>query len=269
MSNKCILCGGENITRMNAAFSPFLIERLLDNRNEQSDFIYCADCNFYFCEYRPTPEEMSNLYTNYRSEEYQKQRQKHEPSYTPEVNYSLGQLDETVQLRKNQLSWVLNTFIDISEIKNVLDYGGDNGQFIPDCLDNSNKFVYEISGVETVNGVKSITSKEELTLHQWDLIMCCHVLEHVSFPLDVINEISSIMPKGCYLYIEVPYEDYIERYNDAMTVLIQEHINIFRPKTFQKIFENNGFLILTNRVVEQSSSQTKSKNISCLIQKIK
>lgn len=269
MSNKCILCGNENVAKRMAGFVPFLVERMFDSQYIESSFVYCPDCDFYFSEYRPTPEQMAKLYANYRGEEYQKQRQKYEPYYTPEFNHAIGNLDEVIKLRKKHLTWTLDTFIDVSELKNVVDYGGDNGQFIPDCLENSNRYVYELSDVDTIPGVKKINSKEELIQHKWDFIMCCHVLEHVSYPMDIISEISSIMTKGSYLYVEVPLEIYVEKFNIGQPVPIHEHINFFRLKTMNQLFKTDEFLILTNKLFEQSSSFGSNKIISCLVQKIK
>lgn len=268
MKNRCVICDNDDITRINAFFVPFLRERMFDNQNIESGFIHCNNCGCYYAEHRPTDEQMSKLYTNYRSEEYQKQRQKSEPYYTPEFNYALGNLEEMIQIRKNHLSKLLSCFTDVSKIKNVLDYGGDNGQFIPESLNNANKYVYEISGVTPIKGVMSINSKDELTKQPWDLIMCCHVLEHVSSPMEIIKEISLIMPKGGYLYIEIPYEEYIEGFSNANPAPIHEHINLFRLKTFEKMFDNNEFIILTNKLYEQSSKLGHGKIISCLVQKL-
>lgn len=251
-ANKCVICGNENLKRIAGYFAPFLIERMFDNEDVKSDVLFCGNCNFYFSEVRPTDEKLSKLYKDYRGEEYQKQRQKYEVEYTPEVNYALGHDEDNIQLRKYRLQDLLKNFMDFSKIKNVLDYGGDNGQCIPDCFKDANRYVYEISGVEPLEGIKSITKKDDLTKYKWDFIMCSHVLEHVSYPLDTLNHILSLVPDNGYLYLEIPYEGYIEERNNENPAHIHEHINFFRPEAFLEIFESSEYNILVNHLMKEA-----------------
>lgn len=106
--------------------------------------------------------------------------------------------------------------------------------------------------------------------------MCSHVLEHVSYPIHIIELLLSLMNAKTFLYIEVPYQNYwkqsfIKRWQHylrkpqllfsrtAQPIFIHEHITMFRKKTFQVMFPSSTFTILY--------LEEESDIISCLIQK--
>lgn len=141
--NKCILCNNSTLTRYPAHFVPFIAERMFKGNPPSTTLLYCPHCDFYYSSYRPTEEEMSRLYAGYRGKEYQKQRQQHEPYYTPACNANLSSPAE-IERRTSHVFTILSTHVDISSIKTVLDFGGDEGQFIPKEL-IADKYVYDIS----------------------------------------------------------------------------------------------------------------------------
>lgn len=151
---QCLLCKNNNIKIQSAEFVPFLIERMFLGRKQQTNFLSCQSCKVRFSSYRPTDKEMARLYSGYRNTEYQKQRQKHEPRYTEELNYNLGNNKEILVFRKKRLLTLLESHIDIHSIENVLDFGGDTGQSIPDIL-GKNKYVYDISNSTIPNCKKN------------------------------------------------------------------------------------------------------------------
>lgn len=287
MKKNCIICGNTYLTEKKAYFVPFLIDRMFEGKNVTTSLVYCKSCDFYYSSYRPTEEQMKKLYSGYRNKEYQQQRYKFEKDYTEEFNYSLGHNINEVNFRKQNLYDILKNNIDIAKIKNILDYGGDEGQFIPDQLIEANKYVYEISDINTVNGVKKISNEIELSKYQYDLIICCHVLEHVPYPMDLINKLVSLMKKGTYLYIEVPYEDYwlvqtvkgiikdkIKRIlmffrlpYSLQSIFIHEHMNMFRERTFKIIFKDKMFNVIYSQIVQEKCTSGISKTIKCLVQK--
>ncbi|MDD5020753.1 MAG: methyltransferase domain-containing protein [Endomicrobiaceae bacterium] len=284
----CIICDHKYLTKIKAYFVPFLVERMFDGQNFSTDLVHCKCCGVYYSSYRPTLEQMEKLYIGYRNDVYQQQRFKFEKEYTEEFNYFLGHNINELNMRKHNLFDIFKNNIDISKIRSVLDFGGDRGQFIPDQLTNINKYVYEISDVNTVNGVKKISKEAELLKYKYDLIMCCHVLEHVSYPMEIINKLINLMKKGNYLYIEVPYEDYWlpktikiwikEQIKKQLIFLglnyplqpipIHEHMNMFRKQTFKKIFKSKKFNIIYLQLNEDKNISGVKKTIRCLVQKL-
>lgn len=230
----CEICGNSVTFSSNAEFVPFLKERMFMNQEKYTMLMHCPKCGMYYSFYRPTEEEHSHLYWNYRDENYQKQRQKYEPEYTEEFNRNLyAPLDEGAGRMREMVKFISDQ-IDFSTCDYVLDFGGDKGQFIPKEFEKANKFVYEISGTDVVDGVQMINSQNELKEYKWDIIFCNMVMEHLSNVKEYFLNMASYMGDGTILYIEVPMERHVE--NSEFTY-IHEHINFFRKRTFYYLAE--------------------------------
>ena len=259
MYDKCIMCGNPHLKYYEAEYVPFLKERMFENKDTETKLAYCPDCGMYYASYRPTDKEMELLYKNYRDEKHLKQRQKYEPDYTAEFNKKLGYSEINKAIKNNHMQSLLSKYADKNKIKTVLDYGGDSGQNIPSFFTESENFVYDISAVKPVEGVKAV-SREELHNKKWDFIMCNHVLEHVSYPLNIINEIIDILAEDGLLYLEVPNDiPYINSFlnkTKKQKVLIHEHMNFFTAKSLYKIFNRDDFIILDNGIVKQDSEDS-------------
>jgi hypothetical protein len=147
------------------------------------------------------------MYSHYRDEEYQKNRQRYEPWYTEKFNNAIGNDPETIELRRKNLLCLVNKAVIEEKIKApkvVVDWGGDRGQFIPDFPNLAKKLVYEVSNSVPVDGVDRTESVEEVKLARPDLVLLCHVLEHDHSARETINQLSQLMLKESVLYIEIP-----------------------------------------------------------------
>ncbi len=203
----CIICNSEKLNDFKAYIHPFIIERVNLSESERDIKLFiCKECKMEFFDARLEDEEMKKLYSGYRNKTYQQQRQKHESAYTYELNSVLGSDIKEIKNRKNNLFRLLKKHADISKIKNILDYGGDKGQFFPDELVKADKYVYDISNIKLIDGIKKIENIEDIKNHNWNLIMCNHVLEHLPYPMTKMKFFSSISKQNTFLYIEVPYE---------------------------------------------------------------
>ena len=244
-SKKCIICNSKNIEENKAIISGFLLERMFNNENKTVSLVRCKNCNFCFYSLRPTEENINAFYNGYRNEEYQLQRQKYEPDYTKQKNaFLLESKKERNSRKKNSLN-ILNKYIDVKKLKNILDFGGDKGQFIPEFPETTDKYVYEISGVTPISGVSEIKDFDALKEKKWDLIMCSHVLEHVISPNNLIKEIDELLEPGGYLYIEVPenclfglnrkikiFKEFIKK-----TCKIKTYFNLYREFKYHLSFK--------------------------------
>ena len=240
----CVCCGSSRTESFDGYFFPFISVRAFGVERKETCLLHCKDCDFYYSEFRPTPEQMERIYIGYRNEEYQKQRQSFEPGYTVEFNASLGGEVEARD-RKDGIFAMVNKYCPPEEITYILDYGGDHGQFFPEQYEHAQRYVYDISDMELVQGVNRLTSIDELGSYQWNLILCCHVLEHLSYPREEVKKIFGIMPVGGFLYVEVPYEDYFFPYlekNEAVPV--HEHINFFNEKSLYALFNALSIAVL-------------------------
>lgn len=241
----CIMCNNPVTFSGKARFVPFLRDRMFRGEERETHIIHCPRCRAYYSSYRPSDEEMDLLYAGYRDENYQKLREKYEPSYTKEFNESLFAPPDGGELRRSNISEFLSPVIGKTAIKKVLDYGGDKGQFIPTCFENADRFVFEISGTEVVEGVTLLEDKKDLRLHQWDLILCNMVMEHLSDVQSYFRELVSYMGSSTLLYVEVPNEDYI---GDSELAWFHEHINNFSEKTFYYLAGMNDLEVLKTSV---------------------
>jgi predicted nucleic-acid-binding Zn-ribbon protein len=266
---KCIICESSNIEVKNAVITDFLLERIWDNKKDKNiSLIHCNECGFANFSERLNDAESSKLYTGYRSEEYQKQRQKHESWYTKEINSFTTDELEYIARSKNMESIFKSNNVNTDNIKSALDYGGDTGKYIPKILHNAKKFVYDISGVKPEDGVSGITNTDDLNKIKYDFVMSCHLLEHVSSPKEVVGILKSLLSQEGIIYIEVPYDSPFHKHtvnylnilfnkNYSLKAIIErgiltikhpyrmsEHINFFTPTSLKKLVTEAGFEII-------------------------
>jgi len=202
---KCVLCGSLEIHRFPAKLNPFIANRAGLDEDTLTELIKCSQCDFKFYNPRLDEVEINRLYEGYRGAEYQVQRQKYEPWYTPEINDLIGKNEIELKQRKDNLRELLSRNTDIAGIESVLDFGGDRGQFILDELVNAKKYVYEISKVLPLDGIEVITEIDDSA--RYDLVMCCHVLEHYSYPRELLEVLVPLIGANGFLYIELPADD--------------------------------------------------------------
>ncbi len=231
VNGECILCGNVNLKWSKAHFAHFLKARMFLGKEQKTKLCYCPQCGMHFSEYRPNDEEMKRLYKNYRGSEYVAQREKYEADYA--IQYEkVFRSKQFIQVRKSRISSFLQGVVEYSKISSVLDYGGDDGRFIPDELKYSKKYVYDISGCDVCEDVTLLTGLQDIYDIEWDMIMCCHLLEHVAQPIEIMENIVQAMSDKTLLYLELPFEDIFYSYSDFE---INEHINFFTVTSIERI----------------------------------
>jgi len=245
IENRCPICGGESFTAYTAKISPFIHERMFQNAIQTECLLLCCNkCKFRFFNIRPDALEMARLYNDYRGASYQQQREKYESIYTKEFNHLIGSNEIEIKNRRGILNKVLkdnNVPDDIS----VLDFGGNDGRFIPEHLIGK-KYCYDISGNATIAGVTKLSSLD-LKGETFGLILLAHVLEHVSYPKELMKEVVSSMSPSSLLYIELPEEvslPFIEACKKKMRsfllgptehAVMHEHINQFTSASLRSL----------------------------------
>jgi hypothetical protein len=202
----CLICGSKKVDAFSCKTAPFLSERVWQSEPQKIKLLRCNICQFAFYNVRLENEEIAKLYKDYRGEVYQRERQRLEKSYSREYNYNLGHNDDEIRRRKNNLFALLRKYSGKTHFTNVLDYGGDHGQYIPDELSDSDKYVFEISGIKPLKGIRLITEMREAEKYAFDLIMCSHVLEHVSSPRSDVEKLIRCAHEKSIFYFEVPVE---------------------------------------------------------------
>lgn len=197
----------------------------------------CLNCSFLQTKHPFPDEAISRLYTDYRSDSYNKERSRYEPSYAA-VATQIGSHTERGLSRVAALTAWLQSRMNLNGGA-MLDFGGADGQFLPAFT--GQKYVYEISDIPPVPGVQRIA--EESSLQTYAYVQLAHVLEHVTEPLQLTQKVSALVEEGGYLLIEVPQDvstDVLQQLQSGIvhtTFTIHEHINFYSVLAIRKLME--------------------------------
>ncbi len=264
IARHCICCGSDQLRRSPAVLMPFVAHRVFGHepveitdewglRDLRTGMAYtlcsslqCQRCGVLFLDYRFTEEQMAALYHGYRDETYTCQRNHYEPGYAA--------IAEHYQQREAYIrdveSW-LAPHLPTRPV--VLDWGGGSGLNTPFLYQSRKLHVHDISAVELMPGVESVKSSQ-LTAERYDLIVCSQVLEHVSFPLDLINQILPALHEQTLVYLEVPHEA-LMRENPGSLELAglkrhwHEHVNFFTPQALHRLLDSAGLVLVDSHLL--------------------
>jgi hypothetical protein len=164
--------------------------------------LLCMDCNLLFLDMRFDDQELGRLYYNYRDEKYSNLRNKYEPGYKL-INKVQNLPINYIKKVENFLSPLLTSSI------NILDYGGDDGKNTPFKDTENIIHIYDISKKPSVKNLRKVNKSN--MLKKYNLVILSQVIEHVSYPQLIINEIKKLLNKNSILYIELPLEKLMKR----------------------------------------------------------
>ena len=206
----CRWCRSRNIHKVAVgAKARWIVES--SSENEISNLLKCNDCGLVYFSALFSNLELTRMYSGYRSSEYQRRRAKYEPWYTKKINNAIGHSEDVLILRRQHLEKVLsdassNHTEKFSSPTRVLDVGGDEGQFIPQIDSIIEKAVLEVSGVRPVDGAQILTNWNEVEDFSPDMIMMCHVLEHIENARENVENAARALQPGGLLYLEIPLD---------------------------------------------------------------
>lgn len=291
----CILCSSKKVDIFFCDISRFISDRVGISFPFEMKFIHCKNCDFSFYNPRFDENEILLLYENYRDEKYQMQRNKYEKWYTKELNRFIGKSPVEIKNRKENLSGIIKGLIDVSNIKSVLDFGGDMGQFIPDEFANTERYVYDVSNTTPISGIKMIKDLSNIRHMKFDFIVCCHVLEHLSSPLEMLDKLKNFSRRGTFFYFEVPFDSpFYQKFggniikaqikkallglhlNNFLYLIFKffgmhygflgmhEHVNFFSLKSIKHMLLSNGFDLCYIREKTIDVGWDKIEILSCL-----
>jgi len=283
---KCELCGSFDISLLSHAIIAPWVAKLTSTtrKNSFSSLLECRTCGFRYFSYRYSHAELNQIYSSYRSEQYFQVRNSFEPWFT---RSSMNSWDPKSNLkkvnlrRKHLLSFLNECGVHLGSIHNVLDFGGDLGQFFPD-EPTGERYLIDPGNTKYRNdGINRIESVEVLNKN-CGLIMSSHTLEHIPNLRSTLKGMSSALRQGGFLYIEVPadlfkvsrihsknfynqYLDFLSRIKILFVALDfatgvyrtfsrsipfwgivkqSEHINYFQPITLEKLLTSTGLRVL-------------------------
>lgn len=258
IAQQCICCAGTELDRSSAVLMPFVAKRVFGHepvqiteqwglRDLQQGMAYtlctslqCQHCGVLFLDYRFSDQEMMRLYHGYRDERYTLERQKYEPGY--------GAASQHYEGRAAYLADV-ELWLESRVPRNpaVLDWGGDSGINTPLLGRSQFTHVYDISSVATVPGAQAV-DLATIHKHHYDLITCSQVLEHVSYPHEILQQIAGSMSEQTLLYLEVPREALMRENPDSKKLAglkrhWHEHINFFTEQSLCELVGRAGLQV--------------------------
>lgn len=263
IADNCICCGYELLQSSPAILMPFVAKRVFGHEPLEitsewgmrdlslgtaysiCNSLQCQRCGALFLDYRFSTEQMNDLYKGYRNEFYTSQRSKYEPDY--------AKLAEHIQKREQYIYdvevWLAKY---LPKKPAVLDWGGGTGINTP-FLSKGSVQIYDISNVDVMSHIEKI-GIEEIKNNTYDLIVCSQVLEHVPYPLELLERIKLEIKDEVLLYIEVPYETLIRDNQNSLALAglkkyWHEHINFFTEKSLAYLLQCAGMEIIDTRTL--------------------
>lgn len=259
IARHCICCGGERLNRSPAVLMPFVAQRVFGHepveitaewglRDLRQGMAYtlcnslqCQDCGALFLDFRFTDEQMAALYRNYRDEHYNAQRIRYEPGYVnvvPHYHQRAAYLSEVE-------AWLAP---HLPAAPAVLDWGGDTGINSPFRECNRLLHIHDISGVDLVLGAERV-DLGRIDQNQYDLVTCSQVLEHVPFPLELVQRMLPALKPDTLLYLEVPHEPMVREHQGSLELAPlkrhwHEHINFYTETAMRRLLERLGLAVV-------------------------
>jgi SAM-dependent methyltransferase len=299
--DSCPCCLSKDSTARWAIVAPFLAHYAVGRPPFLCKLLECSNCSFRFFNARLEPEEVTRLYSGYRGDQYFAARHRYEFWYSRKVNDGIGGDPAEITDRITAMENFLLPHVNNASLKSVLDYGGDRGQFIPKSL-GAEKFVFELSDAVPEPGINRIASEQELNQMKFDLIMALGVLEHLSDPSAILEQLRSTLNPGAFLVVAVPYERYgigfagkgnlyrawlstllhippaliaVDFYSTAARVRLEhippfglikchEHLNFFNQKSMTALLQRSGFDVIDSTVVNVAKYPAKNESLYTL-----
>lgn len=279
LADDCICCGCDTLASSPAVLMPFVANRVFGHtpieitsnwgmRDLKSGTSYtpctslqCQDCGTLFLDYRFNDDQMAALYTGYRDDVYTQQRDGFEPGYAETVAHDYTQRHAYIT---DVEAWLAHL---LPARPAVLDWGGGDGSNTP-FLGRGRIHIHDISGTNVVDGAERILP-EQVGEHEYDLVVCSQVLEHVPSPLNLIREIIPALSQQTLLYVEVPHESLMrENPGDLKLATLKrhwhEHVNFFTETGLGRLLERTGLQVVDKHFQSYKNGSRKGKIIGFL-----
>jgi SAM-dependent methyltransferase len=199
----CIICDRPVSLSSYGLVAPFISE--LTDAPEESPVTlqHCAACQLSFFSHRYSDAELTAIYGGYRGSDYVRVRKRWEPWYGSGVNNAYEAGSKDVVSRRTFMEGLIAQATP-RHFRVAVDFGGDEGQFFPDSAVDR-KIVIEVSGKPMLEGVELYEDLGSIGVSP-DLVMVCHVLEHLNDPAALLREVRQVIDAEGVLYVEVPMD---------------------------------------------------------------
>ncbi len=227
---KCYLCGSTKYHQREG--------KVRDNPSIK--ILECEECGLVFLDNQNT------------SEEFYKQGNMHNQTEIYQLTGRTDFINDMYIFNKARLEFCLNFIIN----KDLLDFGSGYAGF----LIQAKEFAKSVMGVELEEQVAPIYEQYNIPLsrslsniggggqNKYDVITAFHVIEHLQDPIEILQQLTSLLKENGKMIIEVPNA------NDALLTIyhnkaFQEftywspHLYLYNPHTLKKLGEKAGLKV--------------------------
>jgi hypothetical protein len=208
--SRCVWCKSAKVSYISdAVVAPWAlgIDNLASSKID-SHLLGCAACGIQFFSRRFSASELQFLYTDYRGETYLERRKRWEPWYSSKRNHSIGHDEGIQETRTEAIGSFVSGFLREVPSLRIVDFGGDEGQFIPLLPNIEFAGVFDVSGRPVRKGIATLHSLEQVRQASPNMIMLCHVLEHLTNPRSEIETVLELLSSNGFVYLEVPLDSH-------------------------------------------------------------
>lgn len=126
--------------------------------------------------------------------------------------------------------------------KRVLEYGGALGYNLQQLKSQADVSMIEPSDIgreiALSQGIQSYSSANEIKGQIFDIVLCRHVLEHISDPLKALQEMNSLLAEGGQLILVLPIEKHNLKLDEND---LNHHLYAWNAQTISNLTRLAGF----------------------------
>ena len=195
-----------------------------------NELLQCQNCELIFAAKLPSKKELDEYYSTGLY---------YENGSDP---YNTQFLDFSLKLSRSRLNLIYSK-IKFNDEPKVVDIGAGNaslGIALKECYDEADYDVVEPDAeVRSKYGNwvnKQFSNISELEIGRYDLVIMNQVLEHEPDPLDFLGSFNKLLKPESYVYIDVPYKDYLFKPSAEPHVLFwnKKSLSVLLDKTMLK-----------------------------------
>jgi 2-polyprenyl-3-methyl-5-hydroxy-6-metoxy-1,4-benzoquinol methylase len=211
-----------------------------------TNLLECESCSMVFADNMPSAEELAHYYSNenYYGEDF-------DPFNEVFYPFSLALAKSRINFIQSSCTVLANN--DVS----VLDVGTGNGVFLKvlsdmgisnlDCIE-PDATMFKKSNLKIRNHFLDI---KEIQNAEYDLISLNQVLEHVHDPQSFVLNLSKLLKKDGFIYIDVPHQDY--RFKED----VAPHLTFWNQTSLRSFLLKNKLIPLTIQTAGMKTSDAK------------
>lgn len=233
-NTNCIICHDIRLKEISSTHK-------LDNFNDMFVLEECQNCNHVTIKNKPSEERLNKYYERDFWEE--KIRDFDFNLKWNKVLISSSSSHERFIRSKKQFKYITSK-LDLNKNTKIIDIGSGFAPILYHFSKANYKKLYALEfsknlckylKIQNINAVNaSLEELAKMNMH-FDLIIISHTLEHVANPIKFLELIKKISTNGTSLFIEVPFQDYLEPFNENL------HLNFFSKVSLLKALESSRF----------------------------